>query len=237
MSSSAWPISARSFCGGDFPQIDLDPALEDSFQIEDIAELESVVAKLRKHLSHLPEVACRLPVLSLWVALLGGPASQWLLGRSIVELVLQSVKQVLPSPSSASSEMMAGLERAWVEHGCSVVDMSVTTDQADAVVIDICAKAAAAFIVLQEMERALDVHAQDALDFVTRCEQADKALRRWHDLLDNVCRLPARTAPGRHAKHRLVELLTKLEPPAPGGTAVERVFRSAREDKDRFGST
>ena len=213
----------------------LEPALADPFDIDEVAALEGIVVGLRKQLSHLPEVACRLPVLSFWVASLGGPASQWHLGRYVAELALPTAQHISQSPSG-DPEMVAGLERAWVEHEHGVADMSITTDPAEAAMINICFKAAAAFLVLKEMERALDVPAQDASDFVMKCQQADASQRRWNDLLDNVCRLPARSAPGRYAKHRLAELLGRLEPSAPQDGAFERIIVSAREDKARFGS-
>ena len=214
---------------------ELEPALADPFDIDDVATLEGIVVGLRKQLSHLPEVACRLPVLSFWVAALGGPASQWHLGRCVAELAVQTAQHNAQCPSG-EPEMAAGLERAWAEHENGVADMSFTTDQAEAALINICHKAAAAFLVLRETERALDLPAQDASDFVVKCQQADMAQRGWNDLLDNVCRLPARSAPGRYAKHRLAELLGRLEPSTPRDGAFERILVSAREDKARFGS-
>ena len=175
------------------PELEAD--LADPFGIDDVAALEGIVTRLRKQLSHLPEVACRLPVLSFWVASLGGPASQWHLGRYVAELALQTVQHI-PQCPSGDSEMAAGLERAWVEHEHGVAGMSITTDPAEAVMINICFKAAAAFLVFKEMERALDVPAQDASDFMMKCQQADASQRRWSDLLDNVCRLPAALCSG-----------------------------------------
>ena len=214
------------------PELEAD--LADPFGIDDVAALEGIVMGLRRQLSHLPEVACRLPVLSFWVAALGGPASQWHLGRYVAELALPTAQHI-PQCPSGDPEMAAGLERAWVEHEHGVADMSITTDPAEAAMINICFKAAAAFLVFKEMERALDVPAQDASDFMMKCQQADASQRRWDDLVDNVCRLPARSAPGRYAKHRLAELLGRLEPSAPQDGAFERIIVSAREDKARFG--
>ncbi len=203
------------------PELEAD--LADPFGIDDVAALEGIVVGLRKQLSHLPEVACRLPVLSFWIASLGGPASQWHLGRYVAELALPTAQHI-PQCPSGEPEMAAGLERAWVEHENGLTDMSITTDPAEAALINICSKAAAAFLVFKEMERALDVPAQDASDFMMKCQQADASQRRWNDLLDNVCRLPARSAPGRYAKHRLAELLGRLEPSAPQSRSKIMLF-------------
>ena len=201
----------------------------------DIVMLDHGVAEVQRRRPDLPALAARGVLLSLHLALLGGPEGLQRAGAFYATALFPpagttAATSDAPCPSAPASE--ADEDSDDVDEPDYIIHWPDET--ADCAVVAACVEMPSALTAFDEAEEALAGMSQGDPGFKAACERADRLRAASEHLLDLICETQATTFRGRFFKAKALSQLGRLMPYGPAQeTFARRLYASLSQDYAR----